>query len=618
MKDFKKHNFKKKNTIKARVLSAVTCTALLLSATALPVSAAGFSDVDSDATVSWAKASIDKMTDAGYIKGYEDGTFRPQKSISKIECLILMSRMLGYEDKKFADVASAAKDAYKTTAAKYNSTYSGELSYLLYTGVLKEDDLVDYASSANANVQLLRYQAAMLMAKLLGSDSEAKAYSVSTPSYADDASIPSAAKNYVEYVSANSIMNGMDKTADGKAQFSPMTTLTRAQMATLLARMMDKLNTSYTSGTVESASSSSITVDGAKIGISNDTVVFIDGKSAKASSISEGYTLSALVANGKAYVIDAAEPQEEITLYGVVVRKSESGDGQKITIADYENQDNTATYTLRDDCGVYVKGAKGSLGDIMANDFIKLVLSGSKVKTIETADKNIEIKGTIVSTEYDDNDNVYLNIKNDETGKEEQYTVSRKGASVTRDGDDAEFSDLAAGDTVTVKLVYGKVSSVTATGKTESFTGLLKEIIISSNPAITVTIDGKDYTYKISAKAKIYIADKESTIYDLRPNVTVSGKLDSEAVKSLSTSTVPLNEKGELTGTATGKNTTYKVINVQDESGNTYSVYYNNNTKFFTSNGSTASVKNISDGTSLSITGGSKNGVFEATIIIIK
>lgn len=618
MKDFKKHNFKKKNTIKARVLSAVTCTALLLSATALPVSAAGFSDVDSDATVSWAKASIDKMTDAGYIKGYEDGTFRPQKSISKIECLILMSRMLGYEDKKFADVASAAKDAYKTTAAKYNSTYSGELSYLLYTGVLKEDDLVDYASSANANVQLLRYQAAMLMAKLLGSDSEAKAYSVSTPSYADDASIPSAAKNYVEYVSANSIMNGMDKTADGKAQFSPMTTLTRAQMATLLARMMDKLNTSYTGGTVESASSSSITVDGAKIGISNDTVVFIDGKSAKASSISEGYTLSALVANGKAYVIDAAEPQEEITLYGVVVRKSESGDGQKITIADYENQDNTATYTLRDDCGVYVKGAKGSLGDIMANDFIKLVLSGSKVKNIETADKNIEIKGTIVSTEYDDNDNVYLNIKNDETGKEEQYTVSRKGASVTRDGDDAEFSDLAAGDTVTVKLVYGKVSSVTATGKTESFTGLLKEIIISSNPAITVTIDGKDYTYKISAKAKIYIADKESTIYDLRPNVTVSGKLDSEAVKSLSTSTVPLNEKGELTGTATGKNTTYKVINVQDESGNTYSVYYNNNTKFFTSNGSTASVKNISDGTSLSITGGSKNGVFEATIIIIK
>ena len=618
MKDFKKHNFKKKNTIKARVLSAVTCTALLLSATALPVSAAGFSDVDSDATVSWAKASIDKMTDAGYIKGYEDGTFRPKKSISKIECLILMSRMLGYEDKKFADVASAAKDAYKTTAAKYNSTYSGELSYLLYTGVLKEDDLVDYASSANANVQLLRYQAAMLMAKLLGSDSEAKAYSVSTPSYADDASIPSAAKNYVEYVSANSIMNGMDKTADGKAQFSPMTTLTRAQMATLLARMMDKLNTSYTGGTVESASSSSITVDGTKIGISNDTVVFIDGKSAKASSISEGYTLLALVANGKAYVIDAAEPQEEITLYGVVVRKSESGDGQKITIADYENQDNTATYTLRDDCGVYVKGAKGSLGDIMANDFIKLVLSGSKVKTIETADKNIEIKGTIVSTEYDDNDNVYLNIKNDETGKEEQYTVSRKGASVTRDGDDAEFSDLAAGDTVTVKLVYGKVSSVTATGKTESFTGLLKEIIISSNPAITVTIDGKDYTYKISAKAKSYIADKESTIYDLRPNVTVSGKLDSEAVKSLSTSTVPLNEKGELTGTATGKNTTYKVINVKDESGNTYSVYYNNNTKFFTSNGSTASVKNISDGTSLSITGGSKNGVFEATIIIIK
>lgn len=618
MKDFKTRNLKKKGRIRTRVLSAVTCTALLFSAAVLPVSAAGFSDVDSDEKVAWAKSSIDKMTDAGYIKGYEDGTFRPQKSISKIECLILMSRMLGYEDKKFADVASAAKDAYKTTAAKYNSTYSGELSYLLYTGVLKEDDLVDYASSANANVQLLRYQAAMLMAKLMGSDSDAKAYSVSAPSYADDASIPSAAKSYVEYVSANNIMNGMDKTADGKAQFSPMTTLTRAQMATLLARMMDKLNTSYISGTVEKSSSASITVDGSKIGISKDTVVYADGKTSDASSLSEGYTLSALVANGKAYVITASEPQEETTVYGVVVRKNENGDGQKLTIADYENEDNTATYTLRDDCAVYVNGSKGSFGSIAAKDFIKLVLSGSKVKTIETADKNIDIKGKLVSTEYDDNDNVYVNIANDETGKTEQYTVSRKGASVTRDGDDAEFSDLAAGDTVSVRLVYGKVTSVTATGKTESFTGLLKEIIISNNPAVTVTIDGKDYTYKISAKAKIYISDKESTIYDLRPNVTVSGKLDSNAVKSLSTSTVPLNEKGELTGTATGKNTTYKVITVKDEAGNTYSVYYNNSTKFFTSNGTTASVKSISEGTSLSITGGSKNGVFEATIIIIK
>lgn len=601
-----------------KALSAITSAALLVSAVSMPVLAAGFSDVDSDATVSWAKSSIDKMTDAGYIKGYEDGTFRPYRAISKVECLILMSRMLGYEDKDYSDIVSAAKDKYKTTAAKYNSTYSGELSYLLYTGVLKEADLADYASAANANTQLLRYQAAMLMAKLMGADADAKAYTVDTPTYADDASIPSAARSYVEYVSANNIMNGMDKTEDGRSQFSPVTSLTRAQMATLLARMMDKLDTKLVSGTVEKVSSTQLTISGTKVKYADDAAVLIGGSEGKVSSISEGYTVSALYVGGKAFVIIAEEPQEETILYGDVVRKSENSEGKRITIADHENSANQATYTLKDDCSVYVKGSKAGIADIMVDDFIKVILSGSKVKSIETADKSIDVTGILESVEFDTEDNVYLNVTDKDGGKAQQYTVSSKGAAITRDDDEAEFSDLTAGDDITLKLTYGKVTKVTATGQNETVTGLLKEIIISSNPAVTITVDGKDKTYLFATKNKVYIADKESTIYDLRPNVNVSVKLDNDTVKSLSTSTVPLNEKGELTGVATGKNTSYKVINVKDEQGNTHSVYYNNSTKFLTSSGSNATVKSISEGTSLSITGNSSNGIFEASIIIIK
>lgn len=603
---------------RTKFLSMLLSLSLIFAAAALPVSAAGFSDVDDDQTVSWAKDSIDKMTAQGYIKGYEDGTFRPYRAISKIECLILMARMLGMEDEDFAGFADDAVSACKTTAAKYNSTYPNELSYLLYCGVLEESELVDYASAANANTQLLRYQAAMLMSKLLGADSEAKAYSVSTATYADDAAIPAAAKPYVEYVSANSIMNGMDKTADGRPQFSPLTSLTRAQMATLLARMIDKLDIACVEGTVDSVSSSKISVDGTVMALTSDSRILIDGKSGSASSLSEGCTASVLRANGRAFIVDAQEPQEKTVTYGVVVRKSEGADGRKITIADYENKDNTATYTLSDSCQVYVNDSKATIADIMANNFIKLTLTGSKVSEISTAEKTIDIKGILVSTTFDDEDNVYLNVSDEDGSDEQQYTVSSKGASVTRDDEEAEFSDLVAGDKVTLRLTYGKITSVTASGDTEPFSGLLKEIIISSNPAITVTINGRDKTYKLSPKVQIYIAEKESTIYDLRPNVNISGKLDNDMVKSISTSTVPVNEKGEFVGTVKGKNTTYKVITVEDSDGNSQSVYYNNNTKFLASNGSTLTVKSISEGTSVSVTGSSKNGVFEATIIIIK
>lgn len=603
---------------KGKLLSAVLSASLLLSSIALPAFAVTFNDVESDATVSWAKDSITKMTDAGYIKGYEDGTFRPYRAITKIESLILMSRMLGYENSEFSPVASAASTAYKSIASKYNTTYANEISYLMYCGVLKESDLVDYASAANANTQLLRYQAAVLMSKLMGADSEAKAYTVSTATYADDSAIPTTARPYVEYVSANNIMNGMDKTADGKAQFSPLTSLTRAQMATLLARMMDKLELKYVSGTVDSVSSSKISVDGTSLGIMTDTKVYISGGMASVSDISSGADASVVSISKNALAITAQEAQNSTVVYGVITRKVENADGKKLTIADYEDNDNSETYTVKDSCKITVDGAKATLADLKNNDFVKVTITGSSISEISTESKSLTVKGIIVSTEYDNDDHVYINVSDTDGENTQQYVVSNKGADITRDGSEAEFSALTKGDKVTLKLTYGKVTSVTASGNTVGFSGLLKEIVISSNPSLTITIDGQDKKYFLRSDAKITVSGTAATIYDLRPNVTVTGTLDSSEIKTVSASTASVNEKGELTGTVTGKNTSYKVITVKDDNGNVQSVYYNNNTKVLSSNGTTSSVRTLENGAQITVTGADQNGVFVATIIIIK
>lgn len=603
---------------KGKLLSAVLSASLLLSSIALPAFAVTFNDVESDATVSWAKDSITKMTDAGYIKGYEDGTFRPYRAITKIESLILMSRMLGYENSEFSSVASAASTAYKSIASKYNTTYANEISYLMYCGVLKESDLVDYASAANANTQLLRYQAAVLMSKLMGADSEAKAYTVSAATYADDSAIPTTARPYVEYVSANNIMNGMDKTDDGKAQFSPLTSLTRAQMATLLARMMDKLELKYVSGTVDSVSNSKISVDGTSLGIMTDTKVYISGGTASVSDISSGSDASVVSISKNALAITAQEAQNSTVVYGVITRKVENADGKKLTIADYEDNDNSETYTVKDSCKITVDGAKATLADLKNNDFVKVTITGSSISEISTESKSLTVKGIIVSTEYDNDDHVYINVSDTDGENTQQYVVSNKGADITRDGSEAEFSALTKGDKVTLKLTYGKVTSVTASGNTVGFSGLLKEIVISSNPSLTITIDGQDKKYFLRSDAKITVSGTAATIYDLRPNVTVTGTLDSSEIKTVSASTASVNEKGELTGTVTGKNTSYKVITVKDDNGNVQSVYYNNNTKVLSSNGTTSSVRTLENGAQITVTGADQNGVFVATIIIIK
>ena len=602
---------------KSRLVSIVVCFALLVSMFSLTAFAVTFDDVENDATVSWAKESINKMTDAGYIKGYEDGTFKPYNPITKIESLILMSRMLGYEDSKFAPVVKNAKSMYKTVAQKYNASYSGELSYLLYCGILKESELVDYASTANANTQLLRYQAAMLMSKLLGADAEAKAFTVSEPTYADNIAIPQVARPYVEYVTAEKIMNGMDATAEGLPQFSPVTTLTRAQMATLLARIMDKLDVKYVKDEVSNIKEASIKIGGKAYPVTKATKVYVDDADADILDVEDGADATLVSICGNALVVESEASKEVTTVYGIIKSRNESTGTKKITIADYENQKDTADYVAKDDCKVYIDNTKANFVDLSVGDFVKLTLTGSKVTQISTEDKSSSIQGTLVASTYDNDNHVFFEVE-DEDENVNTYVASSKGVTIKRDGEEADVKDLSKGDTVTLTLSYGKVTRIVAKGKTESIEGLLTEIIISNNPALTITKDGKSKTYKLRSDATITVAGAKGSIYDLRPNITVTGTLNSDEIKTLAATTIVVDQGGEITGTVTGKNTTYKVITIKDDSDNIHSIYYNSGTTFLNSNGSATTYKALEEGTKVSITGAYKNGVFEATIIIVK
>lgn len=616
---------------KRRLLSCALSLSLALTSVSASVFALSFNDVDNDATVSWAKSAITQMTEAGYIKGYEDGTFKPYRAISKMECLLLMSRMLGVEEDDYADIAAAAKSMYSATVAKYNTSYTNELCFLLYTGILTENDLVDYASTANANTELLRYQAAILMAKLLGAGTEAKNFTAGKATYADDAKIPANAKSYVEYVTKQGIMNGMDKDASGNPQFSPTTSLTRAQMATLLARMIDKIDKMTYTGTIDSLDLDNKTISIDRDGdvsdrtLNADTVARQDGKALSLSKLEEGSEIAAVEIAGHVQLIDvltegsgSVDDKKGTVVYAKISALNENSNGKRITLADTEDSENTASYDVASNCTFTIKGSKGNFSSLKKNDFVKVTVSGGKIVSVSVEEKNLTVSGKLTEVEFDEDDHVYLYVADTDGKNEQQYVVSNKGASVSRDGSSAEYRDLSAGDTVKLELTSGKVTRVTATSSSERFTGVLSEIIIATQPSVTILIDGKAKTYKLRSDARILISGAESTIYDLRPNITVSGTLDSSEVKTLTASSVSTNEKGELTGTVTGLNTSYKVITVKDESGNTQSIYYNAKTTFLKSSGETTTAKSIEKGATVSITGADNNGVFEATIVIVK
>ncbi|WP_341347168.1 Ig-like domain-containing protein [Paenibacillus sp. FSL H3-0469] len=87
MKGYGGGSFKPNQTI-TRAEMATILSRLITSA---QDHAAGFSDIAGH----WAQAAIERMSQAGIITGYEDGTFRPDQTLTRAEAVTIVNRALG-------------------------------------------------------------------------------------------------------------------------------------------------------------------------------------------------------------------------------------------------------------------------------------------------------------------------------------------------------------------------------------------------------------------------------------------------------------------------------------------------------------------------------------------
>ena len=118
---------------------AVILTAAMTLSMCLSAFASVFPDVTEE-TYPWAIDAIEKMAEEGIIKGYDDGTFNPAKTVSKLESLVLISRILGFNDDVNSALVSSAWNKYGEEIEKYNLNYGqNEIAYLLIKGVLSDN-----------------------------------------------------------------------------------------------------------------------------------------------------------------------------------------------------------------------------------------------------------------------------------------------------------------------------------------------------------------------------------------------------------------------------------------------------------------------------------------------
>lgn len=563
----------------------------------LGASAASLTDISGH----WAKDTIESMVEIGIIKGYSDGTFKPEQSVTKTEGLILLSRVCGFADDSSEQFSDIAYDTYSEILADYSTTYKKEISYLLYIGALSSADLDSYIADAVANQPLKRHEVASLLAGALGGNKGNSSY---LSKFTDSANIPAASRNAVAYVCENGIMNGMTETT-----FGPLESVTRAQIATLLYRIIPVLNYSYETGILLSYDSGIFKMkdsEGNTISytMSSSVKTVVDGKESSLSAIPSGSIVRLTHSGTDIAFVDAIAPDIEGTVSGIFAGSSKLTDATVITLKDPYTSEKTQ-YSLASVYSIEKNGSPSNLASLVSNEYVELTLSNGKVISISVSPKNETVSGKITAISL--SPVFMLTLDNGEN-----YTTY-DSVYVKRNGKVASLSDILIGDKVKFSLEYGYVSEIVATSSSTSVSGYIQELVISASPSVLIRVNGTDTRYALLQDVTLLRNDTEAEIYDIRVGDYATVTVESDTVTKISLSS-SASTAGSISGTVKYVNTSYGYITLEENE----MFVFTDSAKIQNSSGNAVTLKSITSGTEVTVFGTESAGSYVASLVIVK
>lgn len=171
----------------------------------------------SDLAGHWAEKTVREWAGQGLIEGFQDGTFRPNQALSRIEYVTLVNRLFAFKGagtKQFTDVAPTAWYALQVQAA-------AEAGYIEGYG----------NGTFRPEQKLSRVEAAVVLSRLvpvIGKDGTSL-----LSEFKDEASIPGYGRDALEAIVEAGYISGL---ADGTLR--PVQPMTRAEAVMMLDRVL--------------------------------------------------------------------------------------------------------------------------------------------------------------------------------------------------------------------------------------------------------------------------------------------------------------------------------------------------------------------------------------------
>lgn len=240
----------------------------------------------------WAMEYIMRLASKGVFTGYEDGTFKPNQKINRIETLTAAVRLMGLRSQ--AESADKMKtDLQFNDGDKIAKKYPWAVGYV---AVALENDLFsETESEVKPEANATRLWSTILLVKALKLEDEAKALNNTKLDFKDAKEIPAGSVGYVALALKKGIITGYND-KNGKT-FRPNQPVTRAELAALLDRTdteMPNHDAQAITGKLKAApADGKLTVvkgDNTEVSLALDSNVFIfrDDKKSPVSSLRAG------------------------------------------------------------------------------------------------------------------------------------------------------------------------------------------------------------------------------------------------------------------------------------------------------------------------------------------
>jgi uncharacterized protein YjdB len=182
-----------------------------------PIKEAQFSDISGH----WAEANIKQAVSEGIVKGYTDGSFKPNSTVTRAEFTVMLMNALKAQDEGaeliFTDVASIGVWAKKAVEQAAKS------------GIVKGFD----DNTFRPDAKITRAEMAEMIARAMGLSIEENAET----GFADDKDIPAWVKGAVAALKKRNLIEGK-----GSNQFDSTAPATRAEALTIILKMLEQGN----------------------------------------------------------------------------------------------------------------------------------------------------------------------------------------------------------------------------------------------------------------------------------------------------------------------------------------------------------------------------------------